>query len=176
MARRFGRNQRRRMREEIAALEVEVSDLKEARVNNMSHLRKLEHEVETWDDEISRLLGPFSSFRKDTQRSSAMRGPIHHMHVGGATPAPSVQEFVSDEKVMLDPVERMHRFVLSMDDLPHEAVRMIRFKESNGKLDVAYSVSTLQIAQCGFTKRDTHHLAMKIATGMAELLNTERTK
>jgi hypothetical protein len=72
MSRRFGRNQRRKMREEIALqamlLRQTRSSLESERAGRLKEKRKrldLEEEMIKWAERISALLGPKSAFARD---------------------------------------------------------------------------------------------------------------
>ncbi len=68
MAKHYGRNKRRKDREELAYLRrvAEVARVRAAEATK--RFRELEFRVEQWDRDIQRLLGDYSMFRMGTQR------------------------------------------------------------------------------------------------------------
>ncbi len=73
MAKHYGRNKRRKDRDEIAYLRrvAEVSSARAAEATK--RFRELEFRVEQWDRDIQRLLGDYSMFRMGTQRELIAR-------------------------------------------------------------------------------------------------------
>ena len=64
MANRFGRNQRRKMREQIYAAQSDVNRLNKAVVEANVRADRLAKRIENWASDIAQLLGPTSAYNE----------------------------------------------------------------------------------------------------------------
>lgn len=170
MGKRYGRNQKRQHRARIAALE-EMREMDRAILRRtFADLAALKSEVEEWDEEIRRLLGEYSAFRRDTPEFRSNH-PIREMPI--IEPAPSAWE---PDAVLTIPVptrERMRRFIFTINKDDMRMQRLIRFMETDGMGGVAYSISETALMQ-GFGKREIAYMAHKIAANLAEHWNSQQ--
>lgn len=68
MAKRYGRNQRRRHREAISQLTHELHEEADRALQLYRDLHLLKEKVEEWDADVRRLLGTYSAFRFKTAK------------------------------------------------------------------------------------------------------------
>lgn len=172
MGKRYGRNQKRRAREQIAALE-ESHIMDRALLADVSkRAAELDAEMREWDEEIRRLLGTYSALRRRTPEMLSSH-PIREMPIH--EPISHMSRFdgeISMSEMTIPVRERMRRFIftLSRDDIRMQ--RLIRFMETDGKGGVAYSISEHAIAN-GFGRREIAYLAHEIASNMAGHWNSQ---
>lgn len=172
MANRYGRNQKRRHREQIAALQ-EASQMDRALLDRVSkRAADLDAEMTAWDEEIRRLLGTHSALRRRTPEMQSSR-PIREM--------PIMQRITSYDAMGSDVLEmpantreRMRRFVFTLERDDMRMQKLIRFMETDGRGGVAYAISETALAQ-GFGRREIAYLAHEIAAKMVGHFNSERT-
>lgn len=165
MSKRYGRNQKRRHRDRIAALE-QSQEMDRALLSRVSsELSSLRSEVEQWDEEIRRLLGEHSALRRETHEVLS-RNPLREVPIRMPVSKPYDVEAMDMVQPTMWARERMRRFVFTIqkDDLRMQ--RLIRFMEIDGYGGVAYSISETALAQ-GFGRREIAYMAHEIATNMA---------
>lgn len=182
MARRYGRNQRRAHRETITRQEREIEMAKRDVVNAWKRSKELEQEMLDWDEEIRRLLGDYSAFRRQTPELATQHS-IREMPARLPTASFLWGPGESMTMTMTEPVTEpassrisIARFVASID---HHDLRMettVRFREVNlGKGESAYCISDSMLAWCGgMGKREVQWLAHEIAKKLVAMFN-ERT-
>lgn len=169
MSKRFGRNQRRKMREEIAR-KTEAHERASALASYQSDIaRRLEQELRDWDDEITHLLGVYSAFRRTTPDLSS-RHPLREMPIEERLSFAQAWREV-DLSVMMQPIEmmrvRMFRFLTSIDQEPVRMNWLIRLIETNyHEATVGYSMADPLWRHGGFGPRDVDWLARDIARKM----------
>jgi uncharacterized coiled-coil protein SlyX len=170
MSKRYGRNQKRRARERIAALE-EAHTMDRALLADVSkRAADLDAEMREWDEEIRRLLGHYSALRRHTPQMQSSY-PIREMPIH--EPISRMSRFdgeISMSEMTMSVRERMRRFVFTIrrDDMRMQ--RLIRFMEIDGRGGVSYAISERAIAN-GFGKREISYLAHEIASNMAHHWN-----
>lgn len=173
MSKRYGRNQKRRARERIAALE-EAHTMDRALLADVSkRAADLDAEMREWDEEIRRLMGSYSALRRHTPEMQSSH-PIREMVI--CEPLMNMAGFDAMDNELssmtMSVRERMRRFVFTMKRDDMRAQRLIRFMEIDGKGGVAYAISECAIAN-GFGKREISYLAHKIASNMAHHWNSQ---
>lgn len=170
MGNRYGRNQKRKHREQIAALQ-EMHRMDRALLNDVSkRAAALDAEMRAWDDEVRHLLGERSAFRRRTPetvsqyptREVSIIEPIskYSDDLAGMSEAPMMTR------------ERMRRFVFSIDRDDFRLQRLVRFIESDGRGGVAYVISDTALLM-GFGGREVNYLAVNIANNLVRRWNDE---
>ena len=169
MASRYGRNQKRRARERIAALE-KAHEMDRALLDYISKkAASLDAEMRQWDDEVRRLCGEYSALRRKTPTMETNH-PIREMPILGRVGRVYAEAAIAEASPMATR-ERMRRFVFSMDRDDMRLQQLIRFKETDGRGNVvAYSVSETALKH-GFGPRDVDYLAREIAHNMVRFFN-----
>lgn len=175
MGKRYGRNQKRRHREQIAALhETHVID--RALLDRTSmRAAELDSEMREWDEEIRRLCGEYSALRRVTPELKS-RHPIREMPIVeplGTRPFGGEMEISAS--MTMNVRERMRRFVFTLEHDDMRMQRLIRFMEADGRGGVAYAISDLALER-GFGRREIAYLANEIATNMARHWNGQQAK
>jgi hypothetical protein len=172
MSKRYGRNQKRRARERIAALE-EAHTMDRALLADVSkRAADLDAEMREWDEEIERLMGSYSALRRHTPEMHSSH-PIREMaFMEPVSRAIDFSAEISASDMVLNVRERMRRFVFTMNRDDMRMQRLIRFMEIDGKGGVAYAISERAIAN-GFGKREISYLAHEIASNMAHHWNNQ---
>ena len=171
MASRYGRKQRRQHRERIAALEDEVAAAWARESRALARAASLDNEMHNWDEEIRRLLGAYSAFRRTTPEMTSPY-PIREMPI-----MDRVRPFAYSDRIEMDALpcrERISRFVLSLDRDDVSLQRLIRFMESDGKGGVAYAMSEHALKH-GMGRREVEYLFRSIAENMVKHWNGRAT-
>lgn len=176
MSRRFGRNQRRAMRETIAEKDrqIAVSNEMFSEVSNRSAARKREADelrgrLETWARDVMRLMGDDSAFNERVKRMTVderfagggllQLAPIVDLPPisRGVEPMPTTVQTVISALIW-----RLH---MSRDEFRP----MIRIElENRFKEPVGYALAE----DHRWTERDIEYLSRRIAGEMATLLNS----
>ena len=172
MSKRYGRNQKRRARELIAALE-DMHTMDRAHLAYVSkRAAELDAEMRAWDEEIKRMLGTYSALRRSTPEMHSSH-PIRDMPIHEPISRMIRLDGEISMSEMTMPVrERMRRFVFTLRRDDMRMRRLIRFMETDGKGGVAYSISEEAIAH-GFGRREISYLANEIASNMANHWNSQ---
>lgn len=179
MAQRYGRNRKRANLAKIA--ELTAAQEREAGLAKYlgCELRRLRQELEDWDDEITRLLGAYSSFRRTTPvvetthplREVPIRPRIRDAYVR----MDKAGEFVSMESFESFTRERMLRFIVMCESDDVGFRRIIRLVEHDSRTDAyAYSISEAML-RSGLGERDIEYLAREIARQFTTAFNQRLT-
>lgn len=164
MGNRYGRNQRRRHRAEIARL-TEAKRLEtQIRLSLAEQLKQLRDDFQRWDDEIVRLLGAYSAFRRKTPVVEVTH-PIRELPVYERASRISVSPFADvtrgDVAYMR---ERMHAFLMELRKDEFSRSVMFRLIERDRRTgDVAYVISDTLLAASGLGPLEIRHIAESIA-------------
>lgn len=186
MGSRYGRNQKRKAREEIARLQAEAKynhdkatyNVQQATLARIAH-DKLVTEVENWDAEIQAVLGPYSCLRFETTTMAADHPTRELPRFKRIDPINYARDFEPGRQSQsLDAFrERMLRYVTEIERDPYQPRFTFRIIETNGSRDhVAYCVSEETMRQRGMTERDILWFTHEMARNLIDHLNSERVK
>lgn len=178
MGKRYGRNQRRRHREEIAALNSQVGRLKEAHERESglarhfaSRIRELEELIREWDGELTSLFGHYTALRSKPALHEGQ--PIRQLPVRRPVrPRADFGGHVSMDD-MTNSIENIRAFVLQVRRDPPRMSRLFRFIERDGRGGVTYAISEYQLATVGLGPRDVRMVAEMIANYLVDGINRE---
>ncbi len=170
MAKRFGRNQRRHMREEIATKNELLSEALNRSAARGREAAELRSRLETWARDVMRLMGDDSAFNERVKRMAVddryvdmgwhLTNPIVDMPPisRDARPMPPM----TVRTIITALIWRLH---MSRDEFRP----MIRIElENRFKEPVGYALAK----DHRWTERDIEYLSRRIATEMATLLNS----
>lgn len=168
MAKRFGRNQRRHMREEIATKNELLSEALNRSAARGREAAELRARLERWAADVMRLMGDDSAFNERAKRMSiddsyAAYGelrlsPSYDLGPIGPRAAPPMMV----QTIITALIWRLH---MSRDEFRP----MIRIElENRFKEPVGYALAE----DHRWTERDIEYLSRRIATEMATLLNS----
>lgn len=185
MGSRYGRNQKRKAREEIARLQAEAKYNHDKATYNVQQATlariaydKLVTEVENWDAEIQSVLGPYSCLRFATPKMD-IGAPVRVLPRFGRFEPNYSRDFEAGlQSLSLDAFrERMLRYVTEIERDPCQRHFTFRVIETNGSGDhVACCVSEDAMRQRGMTERDILWFTHEMARNLIEHLNSERAK
>jgi hypothetical protein len=183
MSKRFGRNQRRRLREGLAKAEKATAIWRDLwnkadteAAQRAVEVRHLKYRIHEWDEEIKRLLGPHSAFRGGTT--------VHHFH-GDAKDVrqmqvkdvPSFASMVSDmpveEKMMVETVRRLE---FEAETLRPDLKLYLRARVVGTKGDAAYVLSESLLRDVGIGERERQEIAWQIARSLTKHINGQLLK
>lgn len=178
MGRRYGRNQRRRHREQIATLHSQVRRLKEAHERETglarhfaNRIRELEDLIKEWDRELISLFGHFTALRS---KPSIHEGdPIRQLPVREPRRAPRQFDGIPSLDDVACSVENIRAFVFKVRRDPMTFIRLFRFIERDGRGGVEYAISEHQLATVGLGPRDVRIIADMIAEAFVDGINKE---
>lgn len=170
MAKRYGRNQRRKHRERIAELSVEQERLQIRYDLKCAQLRELHQVIDDWDYDIRQLLGAYSAFLVETP-SVGGKVPPFRVDVGGYDDR--FCPFPGEMAIGTQTVRLMQtlRHEISIEDSPHTPYleQVVRLSHDDGRnlpvVHTAYSIEGRTLMRLG--KRDIPYLAQKIAVELA---------
>lgn len=168
MAKRFGRNQRRHMREEIATKNELLSEALNRSAARGREAAELRSRLERWAGDVMRLMGDDSAFNERVKRMSIDDGyaaggqlrlsPTYDLGPIGPRDAPPLMV----QTVITALIWRLH---MSRDEFRP----MIRIElENRFREPVGYALAE----DHRWTERDIEYLSRRIATEMATLLNS----
>ena len=172
MSKRFGRNQRRKLREEIATKNEMLSE-----ALNRSRARKIEADelrsrLHTWAEDVAQLMGPDSAFNEQVRRMGvedvhSFGGRLQLAPIRLSPVAPTFAgQMTSVETVINALIWRLH---LSRDEFRH----LIRIELENRYAEpVGYALLPDHI----WTQRDIDYLAQGIARKMVAHLNIPKER
>lgn len=129
MSRRFGRNQRRKLRDEVARLEAVSSGHYADKLTYLRRLERAEGEMVEWADRILTLLGPNSAFARELNRlgvdagyfANLLEGMPMRLEAPGVTSLrPRTAEAV---RIAADVVEAFAVYAVHEDDFLSRRVR-----------------------------------------------------
>jgi len=180
MGNRFGRNQKRRMRAEIAAKEEQAHNMRHLlageRVTNgklRDKFDRLKQDVETWDAEIKHLLGDFSSFRPGTHGYSHP----HPENMAQLRIMPNLGPLVTDSGTLSDSVtytiERLLQVVVD-SDTTWEGRKYLRLRITDAgyaEHDMRYAISRVQFDRAQLGPRERRYVAERIAQELCDGIN-----
>lgn len=153
MAKRYGRNQRRRHREVISQLTHELSEEADRAVRLYRDLCLLKEKVADWDTDVRMLLGTYSAFRFKTPKErtdrSLRRIPIE-MDVRALSTMPSPEQIPLHAVAA---VVDLCRLVVASDEDHLRLRQVVRLfvERSNGstELHFAYEVDKFRLMKLG---------------------------
>lgn len=178
MGKRYGRNQRRRHREEIAALHSQVGRFKEAHERESglarhfaNRVRELEDLIREWDSELTSLFGHYTALRSKPAlhegqpiRQLPVRRPVRpRVDFGG-------QVSMDD---MTNSIENIRAFVFKVHLDPLLMSRLFRFIERDGRGGITYAISEHQLTTVGLGPRDVRMVAEMVAKYLVDGINKE---
>ena len=164
MAKRFGRNQRRKMREEIEDLKALCRfHLQEVYRTDDKRIALL-REMESWHDRLARALHPDNALhRKIRDKKVRYRKPHTRVHVPTpleVLPTPTARRqlpLTSEQKI-----ERMYTYVLHIEAHPYDFSHLICWRELvDGKV-WAYRVSDTAMDVCPPTREFFLYIAEEL--------------
>lgn len=172
MARRFGRNQRRQMRAEIAALELNLDQQRAATRRELENAATLRGRLTDWAEEILYLMGSDSAFNEQLRRirnpgaiDRLMLSPVRSMPIA-MRDEPPAWERVSDVITAC-----IMRCQLKADDL--SGTIAVEIGDHMGPL-VAYALP--EERRRNWSPRDIRRIAELVANEMAAYLLTSQEK
>ena len=175
MAQRYGRNRKRAHLAKIA----ELTAAHEREANLAKHLgseaRRLRQELEGWDDEITRLLGEYSSFRRTTPVVETTR-PLREVPIRPRIRDAYARMAEVGDLVSMDSLtrERMFRFIVMCEPDDVAMRRFVRLIEHDGRTDgFVYSISEAMLLG-GLGERDIEYLVREIARQLVRAFNQRR--
>ena len=164
---RFGRNQKRRLRARIDQLEL----VGQAGIRSREYARRLEHDILSWASRIQTYLGLHSSFNQHPNKV-ATDGELRQVPIPG-----DVVKYVT-EQTMADSieVEFMHRFCSVIEEIPHEYRYLIKVFEVDDKVQKTYfSVSKTEFERYGLQDDFIRYLSDRIAADITQCINSNRS-
>ncbi len=168
MAKRYGRNQRRKHREEIAAAQADLAKTTARYRAVLSELWELEEVIKDWDCDVRKLLGAYSAFLIETP---SIAGDVKPFRVDSAfTLSPILTDEVLTPSMSAMRIMRTLRHEVSVRNNPHtpyleQVVRLSHDDGSGPIVHTAYTINDATLMRLG--KRDIPALASQIAEQMA---------
>ena len=167
MAKRFGRNQRRKMQKNIEIVEALGQHNLDQAVRADLRYHDLKREMDDWESRLARALHPDNALHRKTREKSVQdRIPTRQVHfpqplaVLPDGPLPSTVENVT---------ERMHTYVLRIERDPYDYSRLIQWRELIDGKAWAYKVSDMVMRTC----LDSDGLARFIATELMKAFQAD---
>lgn len=145
MSNRFGRGQKRRMREEIAALRDQNARLteklrieREHAERSAGHLARLRAMVSRWDSEIVDILGEYSALRPEIKTVIDGDAERDHYVVLLREKLGPVETFSEMQRTIDCRIQALERLEHATHESPLDAKRIIAFRHvsSDGRTDV----------------------------------------
>lgn len=168
MAKRYGRNQRRKHREEIAATQADLEKTTARYRGVLSELWHLEEVIKDWDCDVRELLGAYSAFLIEMP---TVRGRVEPFRIDNPKPCDPFPTFeVLSPTMSAVRVINTLRHEISVRNNPHtpylEQIVRLSHDDGNGPtIHTCYSIDGKTLMRLG--KRDIPALAQKIAYEMA---------
>lgn len=167
MAKRYGRNQRRKHREEIAAL---LEDNLRARSDYQLvsyELREKKRLIDEWDMSVNEYLGAYSAFLINTPTVNT-RVPPFVAPIGGIG-GKRLLPYCSDDVPSINPIRTMstirHEVFMTGSPYREDLQQIVRYmhvgEHGDSVLYVNYTINNVDIIKA--SKRDLPYLAEKIA-------------
>jgi hypothetical protein len=177
MAQRYGRRRKRAHLAKIAELTESHQREVSLSIHLGSEVRRMRRELEDWDEEITRLLGEYSAFRRATpivETTEPMREvPIRPRLRDALLRSVAAGEFLEMEQITR---ERMYRFIVLCEKDEMRMRRIIRLVEHDGLAgEFAYSISE-SMFRYGFGPREEEYLARKITHSFVVEFNKKRAE
>lgn len=171
MSKRFGRKQKRKLREQVVVLEKEKA-AKQSKIDRMSYLVNL---ITEWDENIRRLLGPQTAFRLKTELNLVDRTDLPEYW--RVFYAPSINCFESSVAMSHGPevaasIQNLRKMMVEIRQRPDDFRKAIRLIVAN-KQQAAIYVDDDYLSRNGLTERDIRWVAEDIARQLALGLNRE---
>lgn len=168
MAKRYGRNQRRKHREEIAALQADQTETIARYKAVLSELWELEEVIKDWDCDVRKLLGAYSAFLVETPSIAGDVKPFNIEIFRPLTPIAAREVLTPSMSAMR--TMRTLRHEISVFNNPHTPYleQLVRLSHDDGcgpVVHTGYSIDGATLMKLG--KRDIPILAQKIAQQMA---------
>jgi hypothetical protein len=184
MGSRYGRNQKRKHREQIAAQAKTLADAGRQIDDQERRLGQLDYEMTMWDERIRELLGNYSAFRRHiepklcreierTFRVNEQKTLEELMSLGPIEASASI-----DSVMMPNPINLIHFLMSIEDDIPPYMKRIITLRlQSQFDRDVyRYAVSEEQLYINATDNRYFDELARHIARDLRSLIDRTGTK
>ena len=170
MAKRYGRNQRRKHRERIAELSVEQDRLQIRYNHKCADLRELRRVIDDWDYDVRQLLGAYSAFLVETPTIGG-KVPPFRVDIGGYDNCFSPFPAEMDVEPRFVRLMNTLRHEISIKESPHTPYleQVVRLAHDDGRnlpvVHTAYAIDGRTLMKLG--KRDIPFLAQKIAAELA---------
>ena len=166
MSKRFGRRQKRKLKEQLAI----SNDLSKRSAD--SYCRLLSR-FSDWQERVSDVLG------KDNALNPKIRTIVssipRNRDVLSQMPTSPLEYTSSVAQDIYVRIAQMDRFTCVVDELPSEYNYMIRLKEKEGFVgETYYSVSKDVFSRIGLDKEAVDHFSHQIAERLVELINRSR--
>lgn len=171
MARRYGRNQRRAHRERIAQLDADLHSCEDYAAKSFSAVQRLENQIDEWEREICRCLGPYSALLPEPAcmvvehferlRVLPVREPV----------SMTVPRFEEEQiSISMPQAERMHYLMVALDEAPMEIRRQFRILvEAPKEHRYAMMISDTLFESAGVSGRhEAEFIAREVARQIAE--------
>lgn len=172
MSKRFGRNQKRKLKEQIASTERMLSWYAEKHSQLNADFDEWEKRIKCYAGADSSLLPRINYHRVENVSPHPQRYRLHN-----PLPMPSDMEkmFTDGGQMFVDEayrVERMYRFTGMLNKMPEEWRTLIRFIEINNQTGESYfSISETEFHRFGLDDAAIRHLAEDIAKKLVHLTN-----
>lgn len=184
MGSRYGRNQKRKHREQIAAQAKTLLSAGRQIDDQARRISRIEHDQHLWDQRIRDLLGQYSAFRRDIDPKFCKE--IDHFFRMNVSK--SLEELISlgpipastsiDSYVLPNPINLIH-FLETIDDDDLTFMRRIitlRLQSQYEKDHYCYAVSEEQLQINVADNRYFEELALHIARDLRALIDRQGTK
>lgn len=171
MAKRFGRNQRRKMREALAEKQDALENAVIGRVEERRRANELEARLSRWAKDVVQLMGRDSAFNEQVRRMQVSESTLQSgrfrfptVNIARFSPHPMRMPVASVQTVLEALIWRLH---LSREELRP----MIRIElENRYAQPVGYALAE----DHRWTERDIEYLSRRIAVEMTDLLNRSK--
>lgn len=176
MAKRFGRNQRRQMREQITRMYQHQAEAMDNLGRVQKERQRLADRLTAWAKDIAHLLGPESAFNEQVMRQEvrdvhafgdALR-MLLPVKLVGPTPSPEDMPQFASVGSVIEAAIYLARVHEPMADKMRRELRIV-LESRNG--DLAYAMNDDR--HCRWSPQDINFMARMIAEKMAEHLATE---
>lgn len=160
MSRRYGRNQKRKAREEIARLQQDLVSTNQSIV----HLSRVQSEYLSWEDRLNRVIPKYSALRKSapTMRADDL-GDVFDIFDEPFSLAQVTQYGHSCASVE---IQRLRMNVMRVKSSPDHFARGMRILLRVGNKAVGYAVDDATMAVKDFSDQEHSWLADSIAKDM----------
>jgi archaeosine-15-forming tRNA-guanine transglycosylase len=182
MAKRYGRNQKRRAREHAAQLEARIHVLDTAVSISDGAARQfaaryeeLSQQVKAWDQDVRSLLGEYTAFAIKTGRHASQYPPFRIHIPSDLSPRPYSGKSISAQMVVANTAETI-RQILEVEPVRMDLKYIVRLVHVDAYereyLHINYAIDRFRLLL--LSERDRAFLASDIATSFTETANRER--
>jgi hypothetical protein len=160
MAKRFGRNQRRKMRDEIASVQWELKSSRKSENETNARYVELSRRLTSWAEEVLRLMGQDSAFNEQVRRM-AVEDVRSYGGVLRLAPPIRMPVFSPREKpIPLSSYTVIEALIWRLHVSADEFSDMVRIELENRHAEsVGYALSR----KLGWGEKDAEYLARQIA-------------